>query len=218
MPGTHHVLEAAGGKLTACRRDECGTTGVVLWVQQQHAAELYQRLAETVGGLVPDVEADGSGAGAKRAIRGRGIGHLAYNTARIEAGTPIYHIDFGPDTLPHETGAELLGQAASFTKGCYLGQEIVARMQNLGHPKRVLCGLRLDDDRLPIAGAQVTDAGDDNAVIGAVTSSTLSPMRGGNAIAFAMIKWARHQPDTSVKVAAEGELVNATVQSLCSLG
>ncbi len=214
MPGTHHVLAAAGEKLTACRRDECGATGVVLWVRQPHAAELYKRLADMAGGLVPDVEADGSGAGAKRAIRGRGIGHLAYNTARIESGTPIYHIDFGPDTLPHEIGTELLDQAVSFTKGCYLGQEIVARMANLGHPKRVLCGLRFDDDRLPVTGAQATEPGDNMAVIGAVTSSTLSPMRGGNAIAFAMLKWGIHQPDTLVKVAAEGELVDSTVQSL----
>ncbi|MCC7406605.1 MAG: aminomethyltransferase family protein, partial [Phycisphaeraceae bacterium] len=143
----------------------------------------------------------------KRTILGRGIGWMAYNTARIEAGSPLFHVDFGPDSLPHETA--ILSQAVSFTKGCYLGQEIVARMQSLGHPKRLLVGLRLPDDRLPIAGSQVLTA--DGQVVGAVTSSTLSPLLGQTAIALAVVKWGRHEPGTTLRVAAEGAIVDARV-------
>ena len=135
---------------------------------------------------------------------------MAYNTARIEAGASIYHIDYGPDTLPHE--AALIEQTVSFTKGCYPGQEIVARMENLGHPKRLLVGLHLDDARLPIAGAQVFDSSNDDAqVVGAVTSSTVSPMRGGKAIGLAMVKWGLCQIGTELSVFADGKRMLAVV-------
>src|SRR6185436_21150893 len=87
----------------------------------------------------------------------RRIGWHAYNIARLEAGWPIFNIDFGPDSLPHETG--VLNDRVSFKKGCYLGQEVVARMQSLGHPKQRLVGLKAveetgaDEDRVPEAGA-----------------------------------------------------------------
>jgi folate-binding protein YgfZ len=204
MPGTHHVIELAGHRLTAYRYDDCGSVGLHLWVRIEHVAEVYGALAQALGGLDPEVEG-----GVRRAITGRGIGWLAYNTARIEAGTPLYHVDFGPDCLPAETG--ILDQAVSFTKGCYLGQEIVGRMQSQGHPKRRLVGLRCPDTRLPSAGSQVLDRGQ---VVGGVTSSALAPLLGNLAVALAMVQWGKHQPETVLSVAAEGEMVSATVQAL----
>jgi tRNA-modifying protein YgfZ len=203
--GTHQVLTIAGSPMTAYRLDDCGVPGLHLLIPTESALAVYQQIAEVLGGLDPAVEG-----GVKREITGRGIGWLAYNTARIEAGWPMFHIDFGPDSLPHETG--LVTQAVSFTKGCYLGQEIVARMQNRGHPARVLAGLRFTDDRLPLAGAQVTDAA--GAIVGAVTSSTLSPLLGNVALALAMMKWDLREPGTKVMVPAEGANVLATVQAL----
>jgi folate-binding protein YgfZ len=143
------------------------------------------------------------------------MGWAEFNTARIEAGSPLFHVDFGADCLPHETS--LLDETTSFTKGCYIGQEIVARMQNLGHPKRLLVGLRFDDARLPVAGSQVFDHEDRGTVIGAITSSTISPMRGHTAIAIAMIKWGKHRPNTKVVVPAEGQMVEAAVRGLRSM-
>jgi len=218
MPGTHHVLSLAGHLCSCYRWDDCGVLGVRLLVPTEGVAALYEKLAEHVGGLVPNVDqAEGApeGGGAKRILKGRGIGWSAYNTARIEAGSPLFHVDFGVDCLPHETG--ILKQTTSFTKGCYIGQEIVARMENLGHPKRILVGLRCKDGRLPIAGSQVFDAEDTTRVVGAITSSTASPMLGGAAIAFAMVKWGKHRKGTQVKLPAEGEFVDAEVGDLSSL-
>jgi folate-binding protein YgfZ len=60
---------------------------------------------------------------------------------RVEAGRPLYGIDMGEDRLPIEAG---IPDAVSFTKGCYLGQEVIARATNLGHINKKLMGLRLD--------------------------------------------------------------------------
>jgi len=206
MAGTHHVLSIAEHRLTAARRDDCGVPGAHLLIPTDAATDVYQKLIDTLGGIDPDVEG-----GAKREITGRGIGWLAYNTARIEAGTAIYHIDFGPDSLPHETGEPTMEQAVSFTKGCYLGQEVVARMQSLGHPKRILRGLIAPDDSLPVAGSQVAATDDHQQIIGAVTSSTISPLKGNRAIALAVLKWSSHEPGAKVAVSAEGAFVDVEV-------
>ena len=140
------------------------------------------------------------------------IGWYAFNTARIEAGTPLFNIDFSSETLPHETG--VLHDHVSFTKGCYLGQEIVARIESLGKPKQQLVGLRMQSDSLPDAGAQVFAQEDQGALgpqIGLVTSSTISPMLGADCIAFAMLKTTYAMPGTTVMVAAEGQQASATV-------
>jgi len=76
---------------------------------------------------------------------------------------------------------------------------------------------------MPVAGAQVfaPDGTGDRAgdsVIGAVTSSTLSPMLGGTAIGFAVMKWGHHTPDTPVFVNCEGETVEANTHPLRFLG
>jgi folate-binding protein YgfZ len=206
---THVVTTIAGHDCRLLRLDETGSPGLHLLAPRAGCDVVYNALSEALGGLVPEVAG-----GTKRPITGRGIGWLAYNTARIEAGTPLFHIDFGPDSLPHETG--VLADAVSFTKGCYLGQEVVARMQSLGHPKKVLRGVRMQDERLPVAGCEVLDS--EGTVCGAVTSSTGAPMLGGGAIAFAMIKWGRHRTGTKVQVPAEGSRVAATVQDLRFLG
>lgn len=209
-PAAAWLIDHRGATLVIHRRDEAGPLGLHVLTPTAIAADVYAALTEAVGGLNPD-PAPGIVPGAegqpKRTILGRGIGWMAYNTARIEAGSPLFHVDFGPDSLPHETA--ILSQAVSFTKGCYLGQEIVARMQSLGHPKRLLVGLRLPDDRLPIAGSQILTA--DSQVVGGVTSSTLSPLLGQTAIALAVVKWGRHTPGTTLRVAAEGAIVDARV-------
>ncbi len=168
--------------------------------------------AETVWDALLAAEQDGN----ESSRRVRPIGWYAFNTARIEAGTPLFNVDFAADTLPHETG--VLHDRVSFTKGCYLGQEIVARIESLGQPKQQLVGLRMQSDLLPVAGAQVFAQEGQGALgpqIGLVTSSTISPMLSAACIAFAMLKTAYTTPDTIVTVAAEGEQASAKVCDRC---
>ena len=215
--GIHQVLSLAGQNVTAYRWDSAGSLGLHLWVRSDAAAMLYGRLLEAAD-YEADAEVDAELAQRRRqGLRGRPIGWLAYNTARIEAGTAIFHIDFGPDSLPAETG--LLDEAVSFNKGCYLGQEIVARMKNLGHPKRVLAGLRFPEagpEDLPVAGTQVFEPTESGQVptqmVGGITSSTLSPLLGHAPIALAVLKWGRHRAGTSLTVPCEGRMLQAVVQ------
>jgi folate-binding protein YgfZ len=150
----------------------------------------------------------------------RAIGWHAFNIARIEAGSPIFHIDFGPDVRPHETG--VLASRVSFTKGCYPGQEIVARMESRGQSKRCLVGLRFTSDALPVAGAQVfpgepLDGGALGEQIGLISSSTISPLLGAVGVAFATVRSAHAEEGATVRVPADGEPVEATVSPLCFL-
>ena len=99
-------------------------------------------------------------------------GSSAWEQARIEAGTPR-QCDLLPKTLPQELGRD--ARAISFTKGCYLGQETVARLDALGHVNRRLVTLTVAGDAVPPAGAAITSG---SKTIGEVTSSCLSPSLG----------------------------------------
>lgn len=153
-------------------------------------------------------------------FRLRPCGWHALNIARIECGVPLYNIDFGPDSLPHETG--VLHERVSFKKGCYLGQEVVARLEALGKPKQKLVALRIDpspspeephDPRLPIAPAQLFAEHDAlGEVLGAITSSTLSPMLGNAPIALAQLRTKHAEPGTRLATSAQGAILHATVQ------
>lgn len=139
----------------------------------------------------------------------RPAGWYACNIARVEAGNPAFMIDFSTESLPHETG--LLASRVSFTKGCYLGQEVVARMQSRGHPKQVVVALDILGDLLPAAGEQVFAA--DGIEVGVVTSSTLSPMLGGRPAALATVKYAHCAAGTKLRVNAEGSQVEVVVRA-----
>ena len=144
----------------------------------------------------------------KRALRS--TGWAAFNAARIEGGRPLFGIDFDATVLPHETGQ--ISRAVSFTKGCYLGQEIVARMHARGQFAKQLVGLKMADDTLPIAGAIVYDDLDNQ--IGGITSSTISPILSNAAICLGYVKKPFIPVGTIVNVPAEGQMRRATVVEL----
>ncbi len=97
---------------------------------------------------------------------------------RIRRGEPRMGVDFGPDALPAEAGLE---NAIDFTKGCFLGQESVAKVRNLGHPPRVLLHVR---SAAPIGpGARVVAGA---AVVGEVTSAVEDP---DGVAAIVRIRW-----------------------------
>ncbi len=204
------------------RQDTTGAVGLELLMPTARAEEVYLSLAAELGAMVgmkaragDEVREGGRSALARR------IGWHAYNIARIEAGTPLYYLDFGPDSLPHETG--VLRDRVSFTKGCYLGQEVVARMESLGHPKQRLVALRIADDGVNDDGGAgvgtgtpvLSEARVDGAVVGAVTSSTFLPLAGsaeGRVGALAMVKWAQANAGQTLYVPMGDGLVKATVQ------
>ncbi|MHB1157679.1 MAG: CAF17-like 4Fe-4S cluster assembly/insertion protein YgfZ [Phycisphaerales bacterium] len=192
-PGKDEVIARLGlHDAISIGQDVCGVAGVGVWVERKAASGVWRNAKE---------------------LKVMPLGWLAFNMARIEGGTVLFHVDFGPDCVPHETG--MVKAVCSFTKGCYRGQEIVARMESLGHPSKILVGFAGETDALPVSGAAVLDnRPPEGSVVGAVTSSTLSPLRSAKPIGFAMVKWGRHAADTKLFTAAEGSTVAITIQAL----
>jgi tRNA-modifying protein YgfZ len=95
-----------------------------------------------------------------------------WELARIEAGVPRFGREFDADSMPAEAGLEQ--RAVSFTKGCYPGQEPVARLHYRGHANRGVRGVRFDGG-LAAPGTTVTV---DGAAVGRVTSAIESPRFG----------------------------------------
>jgi folate-binding protein YgfZ len=101
---------------------------------------------------------------------------------RVESGRPRYGVDLDETVMPEEAG--IVDRAVSFTKGCYVGQETVARLHWKGKPNRHLRGLKLAAPVEP--GASVTTAGDEAREVGTVGTAVVSPRAG--AIALAMLR------------------------------
>lgn len=99
----------------------------------------------------------------------RRVGPEAFEIARIEAGVPREGVDAGENYIILESELE---SAVSYTKGCYLGQEVIARIHWRGQPAKRLRGLIIDAPKLPAPGAQLY--ADDGKKAGEITSSTRS--------------------------------------------
>ena len=129
--------------------------------------------------------------------------------ARIESGRPQFLVDMDADTIPLEAGLE--DRAISFTKGCYVGQEVIVRIVHRGGGRvvRKLVGLVVDGDCVPAARAGVKA---EKGEIGRVTSSAWSP-RLGAAVALAYVHRDSAEPGTAVRVACDGGEIVATVRA-----
>ncbi|MCA9427210.1 MAG: folate-binding protein YgfZ [Candidatus Omnitrophica bacterium] len=94
----------------------------------------------------------------------------AFHTLRIEKGTPWPGYEVNETMIPYECG---LDEAVSLTKGCYVGQEVIARMANLGSPPRLLRGLHIDSNRddIPEQGTPVREG---DIVAGEILTSGFS--------------------------------------------
>jgi tRNA-modifying protein YgfZ len=100
------------------------------------------------------------------------VNEEAAEVVRVESGRPRYGVDLAPEAvIPQEAG--LNERAVSFEKGCYVGQETVARLHWRGKPNRHLRGLRLSE---PVPAGTVLRAGEKE--VGAVTSPLVSPALG----------------------------------------
>lgn len=104
-----------------------------------------------------------------------------FETLRLENGIPKWGAELTANTLPPEAGPHMLA-AISYTKGCYVGQETIARLKSVGHVNKTLVFLRSSTAEYPAAGTKLTRDGND---VGAVTSSGFSPrLEKGIALAY----------------------------------
>ena len=137
------------------------------------------------------------------------IGALAYEALRIEAHRPRVGLETDHRTIPHELG--WLETAVHLQKGCYRGQETVARVHNLGRPPRRLVFLHLDGSevRLPAHGApvRVAEDGEDGRAVGFITSSARHWELGP--IALALVK--RNVPEGATLLAEDTAAAQETV-------
>lgn len=158
----------------------------------------FANLVASVDGMeftvarVPDVGLDAFeifvGASQRDAMRtrlalagGRCGGVDALEIARVEAGRPEWGIDMDESTIPQEANMDEL-HAISYTKGCYTGQETVARVHFRGHVNRHIRGIRHASETPVPAGAVVEDA--TGKAVGEIRSSVTSPRLGGLALAM----------------------------------
>jgi len=128
-----------------------------------------------------------------RALRRLGAtacGMRALETIRIEEGFPVVGLDITEKSLPQEVGRN--EKAISFNKGCYLGQEIVARIDSRSAVNKVLSGIRFQSSEVPPCGGSLTH-GDQAA--GQITSAAYSPNFGAS-VALAYVKRQFHEPGT----------------------
>ena len=120
---------------------------------------------------------------------------------RIEAGIPKWGAELSPSILLPE--AEML-DAVSYTKGCYVGQEIVARLHARGHTNKALRRILLAEDApVPPVGATLhvpEDGPEPGREIGSVTSAAASPSRGGQAVALGYVRKEYFEAGTRVSV------------------
>ena len=199
-PDAACVVKMLDASVVVFRDDACGEIGLELIVPVEAALAIDQHLLASAG---------------EKRIRAAGC--HAFNIARIEAGRPLYNLDFGSTSLPAETGVLL--DRVSFTKGCYLGQEIVARMHARGNPKQCLVPIKFESQieqesgmpRQPVTGSPLSLAGGAD-VIGQVTSSTLAPMVGSSPVALAQVRFAHIAPGTVLTTMVEGVTLKGVIQ------
>jgi folate-binding protein YgfZ len=160
--------------------------------------------AASVAGVWQDVWRAG------RSLGMRAMGTSAFEAIRVEAGWPVYGWDIDASNLPQEMGRT--ARALSFTKGCYLGQETVARIDAMGHVNRHFIGLIVAHDAdPPDRGAQVlsrSGSGSGEKIVGQVTSSAYSPSR-GHAIALGFVRRGHEQAGTQLVIDCQGKAVGA---------
>ena len=126
----HHQTECAGAKVRIVREAPTGRPGLTLIGDLAAASAIRDRFR----------------AEAERPHFVEGDAAL-FETLRIEAGTPVFGQDVKPENLPQEVGRD--AQAINFVKGCYLGQETVARLDALGHVNKLLMGLKFGASNVP---------------------------------------------------------------------
>ena len=143
---------------------------------------------------------------AVKAEGGAFVGDDVLEVARLEAGAPRFGVDMTTENLPLEARSEHL---ISFTKGCYLGQEIIARVDSRGAVSKHLVGLRLSG--AAEVGAAIHAA--EGKRQGAITTAGVSPTSGAS-LALGWVRRGAQSPGTLVRVEAAQGPIDAVVCAL----
>lgn len=183
----HLSAVADGAAVTIIRAPDIGREGYDLILPSEARAQIWRRAMDQ--GAMP-------------------AGLDTWEIARIEAGRPEWGIDIDDSTIPQEANLDAL-HAISYTKGCYTGQETVARVHFRGHVNRHLRGLTYPGETPLPRNAQLFDETD--KVVGDVRSAAVSPRLGGVAIAMVRREIA---PGAAVRARWEGGESPAVVLEL----
>ena len=189
-PKQHAMATIEGGAVCVVCDSDTGELGFDLIIPRSHLLPIAKSLTNM-----------GSPLGAAW------VGDDAHNVLRMEAGVPRYGIDFSEENLLLEVGID---HAVSFTKGCYLGQEVVERIRSRGHVNKKLVGLLVAAAE-PLAARDLIFCGDQE--IGYITSSTRSPAL-DTTIALGYLHKDFWHPGTTVTVKHDAAPIAATVADL----
>ena len=186
------LLSRGGRSVVVSRTDPFGTKGFDLWVEQPGALELWSTLLEAG---CTEVDA------------------IATELVRIENGRPAFPLDLNAETIPLEAGIE--DRAISFTKGCYVGQEVIVRVLHRGHGRvsRKLTGLTMSQSVDPVSLSTGASLWHGDESVGEVTSVAFSPTVGA-VIGLGYVKRDQLEPGTVLQVTAGPESVSAVVTAL----
>ena len=186
----HHIsTDSDGHRLTVARSNEIGLEGYDIFLPAARFEPIWQRAIE---------------------VGARPGGLLAWEIARVEACRPEWGLDMDDSTIPQEANFDEL-EAISYTKGCYIGQEVVARVHFRGHVNKHLRGLIFGQAEPPPPGALLFDSAEKQ--VGDVRSSALSPRRG--AVALAMVR-REVEPGAVLRARWEGGELQAEVRDRTS--
>lgn len=173
LPPYGHVEGSMSGvPVRVINRAEGPAPGFHCWVSAGHAPAVRSAF-ESAGAVVAEPE--------------------TLDVLRVEAGQPWYPQDVDDSVILPETRLESL---VSYTKGCYIGQETVARVKYRGHVNRALSGLVVEGERVPDAGARLTAEGNE---VGRVTSAVRS-IALGRPIALGYVRREHFEPGRALTV------------------
>jgi aminomethyltransferase len=185
-PYAHAEMSIAGVPVRVARRSDAVTSGFHCWTTAEAAPVLTKALREA--GAVP-------------------VGAAAAEVLRVEAGIPIYGVDVDDSVILPETRLDAFW---SYTKGCYIGQETVARVKYRGHINRGLAGLVLEGERVPSHGDPIVAV---DTAVGRVTSAVLS-LALGKPVALGYVRREHFEPGSALSVRIGDTLVSARVAEL----
>jgi len=161
-PYAHATVSIDGARAMVAKVPDLGVDGYEVFIPAEGFTALWERAV--AAGAAPG-------------------GLEAWEIGRVEAGRPEWGIDIDDTTIPQEANLDEL-HAISYTKGCYVGQEVVARVHFRGHVNRHLRGLRSADAAPPPTGATLHDSAGQQ--VGEIRSAVSSPRLGG--VALGMVR------------------------------